>query len=31
MGHADINTTMRYVHVDMRMIKEVHSKTHPRG
>jgi site-specific recombinase XerD len=31
MGHADIDTTMRYVHVDMRMIKEVHSKTHPRG
>jgi site-specific recombinase XerD len=31
MGHADINTTMRYCHVDLRMIKEVHSKTHPRG
>jgi site-specific recombinase XerD len=31
MGHADIETTMRYVHVDLRTIKEVHSKTHPRG
>jgi integrase/recombinase XerD len=31
MGHADIETTMRYVHVDMRTIKEVHSKCHPRG
>jgi site-specific recombinase XerD len=31
MGHADIETTMRYVHVDMRTIKEVHSRTHPRG
>jgi integrase/recombinase XerD len=31
MGHADIETTMRYVHVDLRTIKEVHSTTHPRG
>jgi integrase/recombinase XerD len=31
MGHADIETTMRYVHVDLRTIKEVHSRTHPRG
>ncbi len=31
MGHADIETTMRYVHVDMRTIKQVHSKCHPRG
>jgi integrase/recombinase XerD len=31
MGHADIETTMRYVHVDMRTIKEVHRTTHPRG
>lgn len=31
MGHADIDTTMRYVHVEMNTLKEVHSKTHPRG
>jgi integrase/recombinase XerD len=31
MGHADIETTMRYVHVDLRTVKEVHSRTHPRG
>jgi len=31
MGHADIETTMRYVHVDLRTIKQVHSHTHPRG
>ena len=31
MGHADIETTMRYVHVDLRTLKEVHSRCHPRG
>jgi integrase/recombinase XerD len=31
MGHADIETTMRYVHVDLRTVKDVHGRTHPRG
>jgi integrase/recombinase XerD len=31
MGHVDIDTTMRYVHVDLRTLKEVHLRTHPRG
>jgi len=31
MGHADIDTTMRYIHVDMREVLATHSTTHPRG
>jgi integrase/recombinase XerD len=31
MGHADIETTMRYCHVDLRTLKEIHFRTHPRG
>jgi len=31
MGHSDLDTTMRYIHVDMGTVKAVHAKTHPRG
>jgi integrase/recombinase XerD len=31
LGHADIDTTMRYVHVDLRTLVETHTNCHPRG
>ena len=31
LGHASINTTQIYTHVDLARLKAVHSKFHPRG
>jgi len=29
LGHARLDTTQIYTHVSIRMLKQVHSKTHP--
>ena len=31
LGHASINTTMRYTQVSISRLQEVHQKFHPRG
>lgn len=31
LGHADISTTMRYIHLSIRYLRRVHTQAHPRG